>query len=155
MALLRQVSRNQPTLYDGGGTTNALQTDATGANVVASGADVIKVGGATCIEIFMMSETASDTGNLLVSEFRDEKTPTVANCSKVTEIDVGTDLGATVDRAIWGLTTATERKPKPVKYVQVTPGSLIMLNMQSVGTGPYYVVFTLHDKGMVYTKATS
>lgn len=142
MADKTQLSLGASFLYDGGGTSNALQTDATGATVVASGADVIHVGAAKVLEVNLYSETADDTGTLLVSEFAG--VPAVALCTRVKEVPVDADLASTVDRAMFGLTTATEASPKRAHFIPVRPGSRVMLNMASVGTGPYYARYTLH-----------
>lgn len=142
MADKTQLSLGASFLYDGGGTSNALQTDATGATVVASGADVIHVGAAKVLEVNLYSETADDTGTLLVSEFA--ATPAVNKCTRVQEVPVDADLASTVDRAMFGLTTGTEKSPKRAHFIPVRPGSRVMLNMASVGTGPYYARFALH-----------
>lgn len=147
MATKTHLTLSASYLYNGGGTNNALQTDATGANVVASGADVIDVAGAKVLEVVLMSETPTDTGSILVSEFRG--TPAVARCSRTTEKAVEADLASTVDRAMFGLTTGTERAPKRAHLFAVRPGSRVMLNMASVGTGPYYARFTLHKDASI------
>jgi len=131
------------TLYDGGGANKALQTLTTMATLVAGGEDVITVGDANLIEVFLVNSTASSSGSLLVVESNFE-IPTVASCIRAVEATISaTDQVCTVDRAIIGLTTGTEYAPKIPVRITVTPNSYIMLAMSSSSGGIWYARYTL------------
>jgi len=130
-------------LYDGGGTSKALQAKTTGALLVASGAEVIDVGYNNVIDVWLCNSTASQSCTLRVAEFSAE-TPTVATQIRDIEVSVTTtDQTATVDRAAFGLTTGTEYAPKAIQSVSVTPGSYVMIALSASSGGTWYARYQL------------
>ena len=129
------------TLYDGGGTSNALQVDTTGATRVASTAVLIDTTGYECVDVWLMNETASATATLYCAEYSQNKgdTPAVIKEIRKQEIVIpAAEQAGTVDRAAWGLTTGTERAPKaPVRFI-IKPGSAVMIGLQAASTGTFY-----------------
>ena len=129
------------TLYDGGGTSSALQVDTTGATRVASTAVLIDTTGYECVDVWLMNETASATATLYCAEYSQNKgdTPAVIKEIRKQEIVIpAAEQAGTVDRAAWGLTTGTERAPKaPVRFI-INPGSAVMIGLQAASTGTFY-----------------
>lgn len=125
-------------MYNGGGGTpadNSLQVDTTAATVVASGAAVIAVGKANLIRVWLSNPTASEGCTFKVSQFSNS-TPAVANQTGQFERSVGTaDHAATIDRAAFGLTTATAHYSKDMIEFSVAPGSYLMLGLSADDAG--------------------
>ena len=136
------LGKNQSVVYDGGGTVNALQTKTTSATLVASGANVLSMGGSTVLEVWLANSTVSQSGTLLVGEFSGDP-PTVANEIRKREVAISaTDQTATTDRAIWGLRTGTEYAAKNPMRIPVKAGSLVMLAVSATDGGTWYARVT-------------
>jgi hypothetical protein len=127
------------TVYDGGGTGNALQTFTTTALMIAGAhPDVIDIGPYNELDIWLMNSTASQSCTLVVAEFS-AATPTAATLTKVTETAVPTtDQAFTSDRAAWGLVTGTEYPAKAPVQVRVTPGRYAVIFCQATNGGTFY-----------------
>lgn len=142
--------------YSGPANYGALATYTTAATLVAGAPTLIKTGGeaANAIDVWLMSETGSDTCTLVVTEFVGALA--VANIRRVYRLPIqATDMTMTVDRVIWGLVTATERAPKEPVRIPYTPGSLLSLSVEAVGTGPFYARYALVDGSSGVTSAGS
>ena len=128
-------------LYDGGGgagtPTGELQVEADSAAVKDGGADVIDVGMANAIDIFLVNAAASDSCTLLVTEFSGS-TPTVTNQIRQTPVEVGvTDQVVTVDLLMIGGTTATGYAKTPVR-TSVTPNHYVMISLAAQSAGAVF-----------------
>ena len=116
------------TLYDGGGTTNALQLEADTAAVVAGGGAVIDCDGKNVADIQIVNAAAGESLTLLLTEYS-SGTPTVANQIRQTEVQVPTtDLAVEADLQMVGLSTAVGYAKSPIRTV-VTPGSYLMISI--------------------------
>ena len=131
-------------IYDGGGAVNALQTDATAANVVASGAAVINVKANNIIDIWLMNSTAAQSCILKISEFSID-IPTVLTHIRDTEIAILVkENTSTVDRAIFGLGAGVEYKPKSPVRVVITPSAYVIITISASLGGVWYARYQLN-----------
>lgn len=131
------LSNGQSKLYVGGGTTNALLTKATSALLVADVvSEVLDCGEFTRLDIDLMASAANKSCTLAVWELdmvtsgKATVDPVVAQVRRVQEFAVGHgDLRCTIDRAAWGLTTATENNLKPTIPVFIRKGSKVKITV--------------------------
>ena len=134
-------------IYDGGGASNALQTDATAANVVASGADILDVTGGNYLRIWMGNTTASQGGTLLTSSFStgDSTTiPTIAQQTMSREFTItGTDNTCTVDSEPFTGTAGATVYVKDPLLIYIGTANRVMLNMAASDGGVWYCRFEL------------
>ncbi len=131
------------TLYDGGGTANALEVDVDTDTIIASGAAVIDAGGANAIDVWLSNPTATQNATFYIAEFS-ASTPTATTCIRVTEVTVpDADRTLVIDRANWGLTAATDHYVKLPVRVAITPGSYLMMGMAASEGGTWYARYTL------------
>jgi len=131
------------TLYDGGGTSNALQVDADTDAIIASGAAVIDAGGANAIDVWLSNPTATQNATFYVAEFS-AATPTAITCIRITEVAIpDTDRTVKIDRANWGLTVATDHYVKMPVRVAITPGSYLMMGAIASEGGTWYARYSL------------
>lgn len=150
MAMHLRTGNTEPVrpsvLYNGGGASKALQTKATAALLVASGAEVIDCAGKNTLEVQLINSTAAQSCTLLVAEFS-AATPTVATQIRALEIAVPTgEQTATMDRAAFGLATGTEYAPKTPIPIRVTPGCYVMLAVAVSLGGVWYARYTLQTR---------
>jgi len=125
-------------VYDGGGASSALQVDATAADLVAGGAEVLHRAGSDVLDVWLMNTTAGQGGTLVVAEFS-AATPTVATMIRSTEVTIpAAEQTGTVDQAAFGLTTGTEKNAKDPLRVAVTPGSYILIALAAADGGTFY-----------------
>jgi len=130
------------TLYDGGGTANALQ-DTIATSTLPTGAAVIDCDGSNAIDIEMFNATAAEAFTLMVSEYS-ASTPTIATLIRQTPVPfTAADQDRTVDRACVSLTTGTEIYAKPPVRVAVTPGAYVQLSIVENITGANYARYQL------------
>jgi len=165
--MAKAVSVGASYVYDGTSTSDAkLQEKATGALLVASGAEVIPMSGDwNALELLPVCTTAAQGANLYVAEFERTQTapavPTVSQQRLARVIPVSAaDNPVTVDRAVWGLTTATEHTVKKPIIVPVTKGNRVMISLAAMeGSTVWYLRYrplklngivpeppSLHDK---------
>jgi hypothetical protein len=140
MANPTELKRNTGQVYYGtNATTPALQTKATSALLIASGAEVLATGQSDVLEVSLVNSTAAQSGKLIVAEFS-EPVPTVANMiAPPRENDISaTDQTGTTDRVLWGLTTGTEYAAKQPIRLQVTRNHYAMIAVSSTTGGTWY-----------------
>ena len=140
----KSIALNQSLLYDGGGTSNALQTFTTSATLVAATLDTVRISGPiAALRIDLLASAAGKGCVLAITEFRDDS-PAVSEILSVREVAIpATDQTMTVDRASWGLTTATEIYAKAAVVVPVTPGRYVTISCASTdGSVSWYARVT-------------
>ena len=139
----RGMAGRPSTLYNGGGTNNALQVDTDTTGIVAGGAAVIDCQNAHFIEIWLQNATAVQNATLCVSEYS-AATPTIATAIKATEYSVpDADLATAFDSASVGLTTGTVHYAKAPITVAVTPSCWAMISLQAAEGGTFYARYIL------------
>jgi hypothetical protein len=135
------------TLYDGGGTNEALMKDTTIANVIAGIIDgVVDVDNISFIDIQLINAAAGESATLNVYEFSAE-TPTVASLIRTTQVVYPTtDLTVTGDLLMLGnaITTATAylKAARRVQLSQISRSVLIGIDAESA-TGAKYLRYEL------------
>jgi len=153
----KSIALNQSLLYDGGGTSNALQTLTTSATLVAAALDLVRISGPiAALRIDLLASAAAKGCVLTVTEFRDES-PAVNEVLSVREVAIpATDHTMTVDRASWGLTTGTEIYAKPAVVVPVTPGRHVTISCASTdGSVSWYARVTALDNQAATAEANA
>ena len=131
------------TLYDGGGTANALEVDTDTDGIVASGAAVIDAGGANAIDVWLSNTTVTQNATFYIAEFS-ASTPTAVTCIRITEVAIpDADRTLLADRANWGLTAATDHYVKLPVRIAITPGSYLMMGMAASEGGTWYARYTM------------
>ena len=137
--------RHASTLYGGGGTSNALLTNKTTSAVAA--ATVITVGEYDTLHLMLTNPTASQSVKLIVTAYS-ASTPSISTQIFEREVVIGTtDLSATVDRAMVGLTTGTEHYTKPPVAVAVPRGSYVVVASNNSSGGTWYARYYLSRGG--------
>lgn len=130
------------TLYNGGGTANAMQ-DTIATSALPTGAAVIDCDGSNALDIEMFNATATEAFTLMVSEYS-AATPTIATLIRQTPVSfAAADQDRTVDRACVSLTTGTEIYAKSPVRVAVTPGAYVQLSIVENITGANYARYQL------------
>lgn len=133
------------TLYNGGGTANALITTKTTSAVAA--AEVLTVGEWDTLHLMLTNPTAGSSLKVIVTAYS-AATPTIATQIFEREIVVGTtDLSATVDRAMVGLTTGTEHYTKAPISVSVPRGSYVVVASNTSSGGTWYARYWFSKGG--------
>lgn len=132
-------------LYDGGGTTNALQAavDLDAVIALATQPTAIATGNNTGIELFM-SVAADDKSPVVVSI---NHTAAAISLSTIVHIQEDTvsaaDMAFKVDRSIWGLAATTDHEPKRLVYFPCAPDSYVSIVCQSLDGSAVYCKYRL------------
>ena len=141
------------TLYDGGGTTNALQTaalESTLAGLTTAPADIKLNGDWNLIRVWLANTTATKTCTLCVGQFDKD-----GNLVEVTESSVtSTDQTFDTDQDAWGLTTGTNVAAKPPLTVAFKRHSeygaaavpVLKLWVSATNGGAWYARYQLEKK---------
>ncbi len=151
----KSIAKDQSFLYDGGGTSKALQTFTTSATLVAAALESLRISQPiVALRIELLASAASKGCVLAITEFADD-TPAVDKIRSVREVTIpATDQTMTVDRAAWGLTTGTEIYVKAGAVVPVTPGRNVTISCASTdGSVSWYARVTALDDLAVQTDA--
>ena len=131
-------------LYNGGGTSNALQSAVswTAYAALLTKPQVISTGRFNRIDVWLMNTTASQSCTLVTMECG--ATPAAATVKRVTETSVATtDQAFSTDQNAWGLTAGTDIAAKAVQRITITPGmKLVMFVSASLG-GAWYARYQL------------
>lgn len=129
------------TVYNGGGTSNALR-ESIATSALPTSAVTIAVGSAKTMKISVYNDTAAQTETLTIVEYS-AATPTIATSTHPTSAALGSDIGRTFDRTCLGFGTITEFYVKQPVIVDVTPGSYVQLSIIENITGSAYAIYTL------------
>ncbi len=133
-------------LYDGQGTANALQpaVDWTEYDALSPEPDAIDASGKNAIDIWLVNSSSGQGGTLVVME-ASASPATASTVTRITEVAIpATDQVFDVDRASWGLTTATEYAAKQPIRVAVRPNANIFLFTSASDGGTWYARYALH-----------
>ena len=132
-------------VYDGGGTTNALQEAANLDAVIALGTQptAIATGNHTGIELFM-SVAADDKSPVVVCINHSTATISLSNIVHIQEDVVSAaDMAFAVDRSVWGLAATTDHEPKRLVYFPCAPNSYVSIVCQSLDGSAVYARYRL------------
>jgi hypothetical protein len=133
------------TVYDGGGTTNALQVAVTETALVALGtqpAEILLSEPVSKIRLFMANTTASQSCSICIGQFDDSD-----NLLDVTEQDIPiTDQTFDTDQDAWGLDTGTDigaKQPLTVLFKRNTGVSYLKVWVSISLGGTWYTRYQL------------
>ncbi|MAH51463.1 hypothetical protein CMI37_36950 [Candidatus Pacearchaeota archaeon] len=132
-------------LYDGGGTSNALQVAADLDAVIALGTQPtsIATGNHTGIELFL-SAADDDKTPVVVCINHTASTITLSTIVHIQEDSVSmADMAFKVDRSVWELTAGTDHEPKRLVYFPCAPNSYVSVVLQSADTSTWYARYRL------------
>ena len=132
-------------IYDGGGTTNALQAAVDLDAVIALGTQptAIPTGNNTGIELFL-SVAADDKSPVVVCINHTAAAITLGTIVHIQEDTVSVaDMAFKVDRSVWGLTAATDHEPKRLVYFPCAPDSYVSIVAQSLDSSAVYCRYRL------------
>ena len=131
LALGKATTARTSTIYNGGGTSNALQLLTTQATIVTGNGAVVSNGANNVLEAEVIGAVASQSCTLCLSEYS-AATPTIATLIRQVEVAIPTsDMTATVDLSMLPpLTTATGYAKQAVRFT-LTPGAYSMLTLSA------------------------
>ena len=132
-------------LYDGGGTTNALQVaaDLDAVIALATQPTLIATGNHTGIELFL-SGAVDDKTPLVVCINHSSDPISLTNIIHIQEDSVSAaDMAFAVDRSIWGLAATVDHEPKRLVYFPCAPDSYVSIVLQSADTTVWYLRYRL------------
>ena len=132
-------------LYNGGGTSNALQAAADLDAVIALSTQPtsIATGDNTGIELFL-SGAADDKTPVVVCINHTASAITLTTIVHIQEDAVTiADMAFKVDRSVWGLTATTDHEPKRLVYFPCAPDSYVSIVCQSLDTTAFYARYRL------------
>lgn len=132
-------------IYDGGGTTNALQAAADLDAVIALGTQptAIFTGNHTGIELFL---SVADDNKSPIIVCINHSTAAIAldNIIHIQEDVVSEpDMAFKVDRSIWGLAATTDYEPKRLLYFPCASDSYVSIVAQSLDSSAVYCKYRL------------
>ena len=132
-------------LYNGGGTSNALQVKTNSADIIAAGAQVIDVAGYDTLDVFACNTTAAQTGTLVVVELGNGYGPGVtllkSHIVRVTETAFGSDQAITIDNSSFGLAAAEDKAKPPLSFTLLAHYFLLVL--AAAAGGVFYARYAL------------
>ena len=133
------------TVYDGGGTANALR-DNIGTSALPAGAAVIAVGENDELEVTVFNATAGEALTLLVREYS-AAVPTLATLETTHPRGFGAADADLADCTVVGITpTGTDYAVKGTVKVDVRRNRFVQLCVKEDVTGPVYATYALRAK---------
>jgi len=138
MGIVR-LSNNREAIYDGGGTSNALGTATTSAQMVALTADVLFASAdLNVLDLQVWCDDDGKAATLVVMQF-DGPVPAVANMIRSDEYPISHgDLRTTQNATALGLSSATAYV-KPGFPVPILPGASVMIALAAADSANWYL----------------
>ncbi len=130
-------------IYDGGGTTNALQVAADLDAVIALGtqATAIFTGNHTGIELFL-SGAANDATAVVVMLNHEVELIALDTLISAQEASISTpDMAFQVDRSVWGLAATTDHEPKKLLHFPCATDTWVSFCLQDAGATAWYMKY--------------
>ncbi len=132
-------------IYDGGGTTNALQvaTDLDAFIALGTQPTAIFTGNNTGIELFM-SGAANDATAVAVVLNHEVELVALGTLISAQEASISTpDMAFQVDRSVWGLAATTDHEPKKLLHFPVAQQTWVSICLQNAGATAWYLKYRL------------
>lgn len=140
------------TLYDGNGTSDGNLWENRTTSTVAQGADVISVGSATVLELYVGCPVSGDGNSITlnVAEYSASSPAVPSLLLRNTQLGTGLDANRTVYGTLFLSGDANAYYAKQPLRCPVTPGSYVRLSCQEdlagVANGPVFVRYRLTNQ---------